>query len=358
MILVVIGTRPEAIKLAPVILELKKRNIPHQVCLSGQHKNLDQQLSIFGIKPNANLIKDIFLSDLPLFSIAANILKNVSEVISSLKPSWVVVQGDTTTASMSALAAFYQKVPVAHVEAGLRTPTVYEPFPEELHRRCISLMATLNFAPTQHAADNLKGIGEKVIVTGNTVIDALKFVVKNNNFLFCGNKRSILFTCHRRENIPKLPQICDGLLELSKREDIDIVIPVHQNPQVRSIITKLLGNVSNIKLCEPMNYVEFITAMRTSHFIITDSGGVQEEAPFLKIPVLVLRTTTERIEGTENESCKLIEPNEIVTESHKLLDNSVHYNSMLVDESLYGDGKASERIVDELLSNRQSFSGW
>jgi len=376
-VLVIFGTRPEAIKLAPVVDCLKARGQGLQtvVCVTAQHRQmLDQVLAIFDIEPDHDL--DIMRNDQDLFDITTAALAGLRRVIAEEKPDLVLVQGDTTTAFVSGLAAFYLKIPVAHVEAGLRTRDKHQPFPEEINRHLLSVLADLHFAPTDLARDNLlaEGIDEnKVWVTGNTVVDALLKVAaaqetpeKRAAFesyfleewdLDLGDRsgpdgRMILVTGHRRESFGKgFENICTALKDIAlQRDDVTIVYPVHLNPNVRKPVNSILEGQGNVRLIEPIEYEAFVFLMNRSHLILTDSGGIQEEAPSLDKPVLVMRETTERPEGIEAGAVRLVGTgrDSIVSATLELLDNGSVYGKMSAAANPYGDGQAAGRIVDVL----------
>ena len=361
-IAIVVGTRPEVIKLAPVYIELKKTNKFKPILIStGQHKEMvNEMFKWFGIKEDFNL--NLMQKNQSLQSITARVLEATCNLFSKIKPDLVIVEGDTVSVMAASLAAFYLKIPIAHVEAGLRTNDIYNPFPEEMSRRMVSHLSNIHFAPTKQSLLNLKkeNISKNVFLTGNTVIDALFYtkgrlakqknhVVKNLDFK---KYRVILVTMHRRENLGKAHKnIAETLLKiLDKFPDTAILLPLHKNPLVRNIIKLVLGNHKRIFLTEPLGYVPFIYAMKNSHLILTDSGGVQEEAPSLGKPVLVLRTTTERPEGIKAGSAKLVgvDPKKIFKETSKLLTNKKAYKQMSKVKNPYGDGKASKRIVEIL----------
>lgn len=374
-ILLVFGTRPEAIKLAPVINRLKKHKARFAVivCVTAQHRQmLDQVLSIFKISPDYDL--DIMRENQDLFDITIKSLKGLKEVFETVKPDIVLAQGDTTTAFMAGLAAFYFKIPVGHVEAGLRTYDKYSPFPEEKNRHLLSTLTDYHFAPTQLSRSNLlrENIPEENIwVTGNTVIDALLEVVRSqksevrkkahqnyfkeqyNLKLETRNSKLLLVTGHRRENFGEgFEHICQALRAIAeKRDDISIVYPVHLNPNVRGPVKRILSGIKNIYLIEPLEYEQFVFLMNKSYLILTDSGGIQEEAPSLGKPVLVMRNTTERPEGIEAGAVKLVgtDRNNIVKGALDLIEDPALYEKMSKSVNPYGDGKASERITDVLL---------
>lgn len=368
-ILIVFGTRPEAIKMAPVVKALQQsKTIQVKVCVTAQHRQmLDQVLDLFEIQPDFDL--NIMKPGQNLTDITANILSGLHEILSQNSFDRILVHGDTTTSFAASLAAFYQKIPVGHVEAGLRTGDIYAPFPEEMNRRLTGCIADFHFAPTDGARTNLlaEGISEKQIyVTGNTVIDALLQVVNRLNndaelraefdkqFEFIdANKRLILVTGHRRENFGDgFENICHSLAEIAMRNDVQIVYPVHLNPNVQEPVNRILRGISNIHLISPLDYLPFVYLMNRSTLLITDSGGVQEEAPSLGKPVLVMRDTTERPEAVEAGTVILVgtDKQKIVTETNRLLNDSVAYKIMSQAHNPYGDGFAAQRICD-VLSN-------
>ena len=368
-ILFVFGTRPEAIKMAPVIKAFKDEKIfDTKVCVTGQHRQmLDQVLDIFDIKPDYDL--NIMELGQDLFDITANVLSGMKNVLSEYSPDLVLVHGDTSTTSATAIAAFYQKIKVGHVEAGLRTGNIYSPWPEEVNRQISGVIANYHFAPTSTSMENLLKENknkENILVTGNTVIDALFLVLdkiekdaklKNtilksisDQYRFNSDKKIILVTGHRRENFGEgFTNICKALKKIADdNHDVDIVYPVHLNPNVQKPVKNILSNSKNIYLIDPLSYENFIYLMSKSYFIITDSGGVQEEAPSLGKPVLVLRNTTERPEAVEAGTVKLVGTNfeAIVNESQKFLDDEKEYKKMSKAHNPYGDGSASKRIVN------------
>jgi UDP-N-acetylglucosamine 2-epimerase (non-hydrolysing) len=375
-IVLVFGTRPEAIKMAPIISELKKYpKLQYVVCVTAQHRAmLDQVLEIFDISPDYDL--DIMGKDQDLFDVTKSVLIGVKSVLEKEKPDLILVQGDTTTALTSGLAAYYFKIPIGHIEAGLRTYNKYSPFPEEKNRHILSVLADYHFAPTELAKTNLikEGISEdKIWVTGNTVIDALLAVIKNQNSDLIqekfekyfeqrfnlsliagkdkGNKYSklILVTGHRRENFGEgFKNICYALKEIAeKRQDIDIVYPVHLNPNVQQPVKAILNGTLNVHLIEPLEYELFVFLMKRAYLVLTDSGGIQEEAPSLGIPVLVMRNNTERPEGIAVGTVKMVgtDRKEIVNKTLELINNSLLYEEMSKTVNPYGDGYSSERIV-------------
>jgi UDP-N-acetylglucosamine 2-epimerase (non-hydrolysing) len=357
-ILCVVGTRPEAIKMAPVILALKNEAwIETRVLATAQHRNmLDQVLNFFGITPDIDL--DIMRPNQALTTLTARLLLELDIVFLAEKPDVVLVQGDTTTVMASALACFYHGIPIGHIEAGLRTWDMQNPFPEEANRVITSRLARWHFAPTESSRQNLlkEGIADKdIIVTGNTVIDALLMTAAKDVELGIGldpNKRLILITSHRRENFgdPFL-NICKALHTLAtKNPDVQFLYPVHPNPNVKDIAYKILNDCLNVHLCAPLDYAPFVAAMKRAYLIISDSGGVQEEAPALGKPVLVLRDETERPEAVEQGVVKLVGSNydQIVTETQILLDDEIAYKAMARGISPYGDGHGAARIVNVL----------
>ena len=359
-VLLIFGTRPEAIKMAPVVKELQKRKgVKPVVCVTGQHRGmLDQVLSIFDIKPDYDL--DIMKQGQTLSEITCRVLSGVEKVLIKEKPDIVLVHGDTTTAMAGALAAFYQEMPIGHVEAGLRTYNKYSPFPEEINRQIIDRVADYLFAPTQISANNISkdtNENQKVIITGNTAIDALKMTVSENydNELleWASDSRLILVTAHRRENLgDPMRHIFKAIRQIvDEYSDVKVIYPVHLNPKVISVAQEILGNNDRIKLIEPLDVLDFHNFMEKAYIIMSDSGGVQEEAPSLSKPVLVLRDTTERPEGIAAGTLRLVGTNteNIYKEVKILLDNTKEYQKMAKASNPYGDGHASERIADAIL---------
>lgn len=358
-ILVIFGTRPEAIKLAPLIL-LLRQSFEVKICVTGQHRQmLDQVLSLFQIIPDYDL--KLMKPSQNLSNLAGEVLKGVSKILQGKKFDWILVQGDTTSAMAGALAAFYQNVPVGHVEAGLRTYNLNSPFPEELNRQLISKLAQLHFAPTIESKQNLlkEGFSEKTIfICGNTVIDALNWVLKNSISPDLGlpfdteSSQIILVTGHRRENFGDgFKQICEALRSIAKKKpDVQIVYPVHLNPNVRETVIRLLSNLPNLHLIKPLEYRQFVHLMNLSTLILTDSGGIQEEAPSLGKPVLLMRNTTERPEVVKTKNVKLVGTNKqkIVDETICLLNDPEAYRKMSSAHSPYGDGTACKKIMDTL----------
>ncbi len=356
-ILFVFGTRPEAIKLAPLILYLKRRPEKYsvQVCVTAQHRAmLDQVLGAFEIAPDFDL--DLMTPGQTLFQSTSRIVAGLESVLRESKPDLAMVQGDTTTTLCGALAAFYSRVRVGHVEAGLRTGDLHQPFPEELNRVLTSRMADLHFAPTEGAAENLRrdGIRDGIFVTGNTGIDAVLYVRDRLGPPAPEEKKLILVTAHRRESFGEgFERICTALGCLANREDVRIVYPVHPNPNVQGVVNRHLASHRNISLIEPLDYVPFVDLMRRAYLILTDSGGIQEEAPSLGKPVLVLREKTERPEAVAAGTVKLVGTDvaRIVSEANRLLDDAREYDRMSHIHNPYGDGHACERIEAALTAD-------
>jgi UDP-N-acetylglucosamine 2-epimerase len=365
-VLVIFGTRPEAIKLAPVVAALAdSNNLQARVCVTGQHREmLDQMLQLFSIRPDCDL--GIMRPNQDLFELTARALDGLRTALEAEQPAAVLVQGDTTTAMVAALAAFYCKVPVGHVEAGLRTDRRYDPFPEEMNRRLTSHLATWHYAPTPHAADNLRREGiaaQQIVVTGNTVVDALQMIVAQleRHPTACrpilpaeqlAGRKLVLVTGHRRESFGEgLRNICSALRALADRHhDALIVYPVHPNPAVREPVHALLGDQPNIILTSPLDYLPFVDLMRRAYLILTDSGGLQEEAPSLGVPVLVMRETTERPEAIAAGTAVLIGTNceAIVAAASRLLTDAGAHARMRAARNPFGDGAAAPRIVAHL----------
>jgi UDP-N-acetylglucosamine 2-epimerase (non-hydrolysing) len=357
-IICIIGTRPEAIKMAPLILALKQEIFFDVFVLAtAQHRNmLDQVLDAFSIKPDFDL--NVMQPGQSLSELSSRLLTHFDHIIKLEKPDIIIAQGDTTSVMIASLSSFYHHIPFAHIEAGLRTHDFHTPYPEELNRVFVSKIARWHFAPTENARKNLLNeniSNDSIFVTGNTVIDALNASVKLDvdlPFDLDSSKRLILVTTHRRENFGKpLDDICNALLSLANNNtDIQILLPVHPNPQVRHTVNKKLSHHERILLSEPLDYLPFVKAMKKSYFVLTDSGGVQEEAPALGKPVLVLREETERPEAIDAGVVKLIgtQCDDIVREAQLLLDDHVLYQTMAKHISPYGDGHASERIVGTL----------
>jgi UDP-N-acetylglucosamine 2-epimerase (non-hydrolysing) len=373
-ILIVFGTRPEAIKMAPLVKEFKQNctNFETKVCVTAQHREmLDQVLDLFDIVPDYDL--DIMKPGQDLYDITANVLLGMKDVLKDFNPDIVLVHGDTTTTSATSLAAFYQQINIGHVEAGLRTGDLLSPWPEEANRQITGVLANYHFAPTQTSQENLLKENKNpkdIIVTGNTVIDALFLAldkIKTNKILEEGimkniekqiqnskfkiqNSKFILVTGHRRENHGQgFINICQALKEIATQNpNVDIIYPVHLNPNVQQPVKELLSDIDNIYLINPLQYEEFIYLMDKSYMIITDSGGIQEEAPSLGKPVLVMRDTTERPEAVEAGTVKLVgtNTNKIIQETQKLLDDKEFYDKIAHAHNPYGDGKACQKIVD------------
>lgn len=368
-ILIVFGTRPEAIKLAPVVNALRARpELDARVCVTAQHRQmLDQVLKLFSITPDFDL--DLMRAGQDLTDITARALVGLREVFAGWRPDRVLVHGDTTTTMSAALAAYYARIPVGHVEAGLRTGNIYSPWPEEINRRMAGVIADVHFAPTDQARQNLLNEAvspERIVVTGNTVIDALLWVVKeldSNNTLrqqleqqfayLDPAKRLILVTGHRRENFGGgFENICHALNGLADRADTEIVYPVHLNPNVQEPVKRILGGRPNIFLIEPLDYLPFVYLMNRSALILTDSGGIQEEAPTLGKPVLVMRDTTERPEAVAAGTVRLVGTSRerIFQQASLLLDDPLKYEEMSFSHNPYGDGTASQQICEWIVN--------
>jgi UDP-N-acetylglucosamine 2-epimerase (non-hydrolysing) len=367
-VLLVFGTRPEAIKMAPVYEVLKATpGLDVRVAVTAQHREmLDQVLRLFGIEPDYDL--NVMKPGQGLTEITAAVLAGLKPVLEEYAPDLLFVHGDTTTTLSASLAAYYQQIPVGHVEAGLRTGNIYSPWPEEINRKVTGTIARLHFAPTEKAASNLKSEGvEKyqILITGNTVIDALLQVVErlendpqqsaafDTEFGIDPTKRLILVTGHRRESFGGgFERICAALTTIAKRDDVQIIYPVHLNPNVKGPVEISLGELERVKLIAPQDYLPFVHLMRRADIILTDSGGVQEEAPSLGKPVLVMRDTTERPEAVDAGTVKLVGTDDdlIVRETSKLLDDQAAYDAMSRAHNPYGDGLASQRIRDAVLS--------
>lgn len=361
-IMVVFGTRPEAIKMIPIIKQIEKeKDLKLTVCTTGQHKDmLNQVLKKFNIVPDYNL--DIMKKAQTITYITTVIINKIDEIIKKEKPNIILVHGDTTTSLATAIAAYYNKVKIGHVEAGLRTHNKYSPYPEEMNRVLISDLADIHFAPTQANKNSLliEGIDEKnIFITGNTVIDAMQLTInkdykfeeeKLNKIDFNKNKKYILLTAHRRENLGEpIRNICKAIKILAeKRNDVEVIFPVHYNPKVREVVFKYLGNNKKVHLLDPINVFDMHNLMSKVYLVMTDSGGLQEEAPAIGKPVLVLRENTERPEAIKNGVAKIVGANteNIMKEVEILLDNDKEYNKMAKSVNPYGDGHASERIVE------------
>lgn len=358
-VMLVFGTRPEAIKMCPLVNELKKRdNIKTIVCVSGQHRQmLDQVLDAFNVKPDYDLA--IMKDKQTLFDITTNILERIKEVLEKEKPDVVLVHGDTSTTFVTALACFYLQIPVGHVEAGLRTYNIYSPYPEEFNRQAVGIISKFNFAPTELSKQNL--INEKkdetsIYITGNTAIDALKTTVRENYqheiLDWATGSRLIVLTAHRRENLGEpLKHMFKAIKRIvDEFDDIKVVYPIHMNPVVRETANSILGDSDRIKIIEPLEVLDFHNLLAKSYLILTDSGGIQEEAPSLGKPVLVMRDTTERPEGLAAGTLKLVGTNEekIYKEFKVLLTDKLEYDKMANASNPYGDGTASIKIADIL----------
>ncbi len=363
-VMVIFGTRPEAIKLFPVINALKNQSdVACEVVVSAQHREmLDQVLSISGIVPDHDL--DLMQPGQSLDALTARLLEAIGAVLDRAKPDRVVVQGDTATAMVGALAAYYRKIPVSHVEAGLRSHNIYQPWPEEVNRKIVGTIADQHFAPTEVSAAALKAEAiapDSIFVTGNTVIDALHWVtdrISHRPELAAGladiearfaGKKIIGITTHRRENFGDgMDNIAEAIRSIAARDDVACIFPVHLNPNVRKVMDEKLGGLDNVAMIEPLDYPHFARLLSISHIMLTDSGGVQEEAPALGKPVLVMRETTERPEGVTAGTAKLIgtDKDRIISEIFTLLDDDAAYSAMARAHNPFGDGKASQRIAE------------
>lgn len=365
-VLTVFGTRPEAIKMAPLVLELNKHPEEFEsiVCVTAQHREmLDQVLDLFNIKPDYDL--NIMRPNQNLWILTSDVLLQMKEIFEETSPQIVLVHGDTTTTLATSLSAFYAQIPVGHVEAGLRTFNKYYPFPEEINRVVTDAVCSMYFAPTQTSKDNLLRSGvtdNNIYLTGNTVIDALLYTVNNHKEDLSGinldkNLKTILLTSHRRENFGKpLENICTAILKLVKQnQNIQVVYPVHLNPNVREVVFSMLSDIPRIRLIDPLDYAPFATLMKESYIILTDSGGIQEEAPSLGKPVLVLRDETERPEAVDYGTVKLLgtDTDKIVNNVQELLDSKDAYNKMSESINPYGDGFACQRIVKAIKKNKE-----
>ncbi|WP_257702520.1 non-hydrolyzing UDP-N-acetylglucosamine 2-epimerase [Vagococcus luciliae] len=357
--MLVFGTRPEAIKMCPLVNELEKQDdFETVVCVTGQHREmLDQVLSVFNVVPQYDL--NIMKSQQDLFDVTTNILEKIKPILLKEKPDMVLVHGDTSTSYASSLASFYLQIPVGHVEAGLRTHNIFSPFPEEFNRQSISLMSSVDFAPTNQAKETLLKEGKKedtIFVTGNTAIDALKTTVKEeytSDILdWIGNSRLIVLTAHRRENQGKpMKEMFQAIKRVvDKHEDVKVVYPIHMNPSIQTLAKEIFGQTNRIKLIPPMDVIDFHNLLAKSYLIITDSGGIQEEAPSLGKPVLVMRDTTERPEGIKAGTLRLVgTKEEVIYEAlDDLLTNEETYVKMSTASNPYGDGTASQQIVSVL----------
>lgn len=380
-ILSILGTRPEAIKMAPVIKEIERDpKLESLLCVTAQHRQLlDQVLSLFDISPDVDL--DLMQHDQSLISVTSDIFTHLDPVIKKFTPDWVLVQGDTTTVFIASILAFYNRIKLGHVEAGLRTSNKFQPFPEEINRRLTSVVTDLHFTPTAWAKQNLINEGiprEQILITGNPVVDAVQIVAdipfliedlvslikkdqtseKLLNFLSAGGSdktKLILVTAHRRENFGKpLQNICGAIRYLAEKygDTILFLYPVHPNPNIQGPVLDMLGGLSNVVLSAPLNYLPFVHILKKSNIVLTDSGGLQEEAPGFGKPVLVMRQVTERPEGIEAGTVRLVGTNKerIIQETSRLLDNPVAYREMAHSINPYGDGKAASRIVKGLVT--------
>lgn len=359
--LVVFGTRPEAIKMCPLVNELRTRkDVKTIVCVTGQHRQmLDQVLNTFNIVPDYDL--SIMKKNQSLFDVTVTIMERIEKVINAVQPDLMIVHGDTSTTFTSSLAAFYKKIPVAHVEAGLRTHDIYSPFPEEFNRQAVGIISKYNFAPTEKSRQNLINEGKNensIYVTGNTAIDALKTTVsdeyKHEYLDWATDSKLLMLTVHRRENLgTPMRKIFRAIKKIvSEYTDVKVIYPIHMNPKIRDIAEEELNDNDRIKIINPLDVVDFHNFLSRSYLILTDSGGIQEEAPSLGKPVLVLRDTTERPEGIEAGTLKLVgtDTMEIYNNIKLLLDSTVEYNKMSNAKNPYGDGTACKKIVDILLN--------
>src|SRR5512133_932137 len=370
-ILSVFGTRPEAVKMAPVVRQLENTaGIESRVCVTAQHRQmLDQVLKLFEIKPDYDL--DLMRDNQTLAQVSASIFTHLDPILADFQPDWVLAVGDTTTVVITSQLAFYRRIKFGHVEAGLRTHNKWHPFPEEINRRLATTTADLHFAPTQWSRQNLLHENvpdDSIIVTGNPVIDALRYVSKQDEpqeikellskleiaspSARNDSRRLILVTAHRRENFGEpIENICHAIMQLASRGDVEIVYPIHLNPNVQEPVNRILTNVPYVTLLPPLDYLPMVHLMKRATLILTDSGGIQEEAPAFGIPVLVMRETTERPEGAEAGTLKLVgtETGRILHEARRLLDDPSAYAEMSKAGNPYGDGHAAERIVEALL---------
>lgn len=358
-VMLVFGTRPEAIKMCPLVNELKKReSLQTIVCVTGQHREmLRQVLQVFNVVPDYDL--DIMKEKQTLFEVTSNILLKIKDVLEKERPNIVLVHGDTSTTFVSALACYYLQIPIGHVEAGLRTGDIYSPFPEEFNRQAVSIISKFNFAPTEMAKNNLmkeNRCSNSIFVTGNTAIDALKSTVredyKNEHLEWAKDSKLILLTAHRRENLGEPMKHMFRAIKrvVDKHKDIKVIYPIHMNPVVRETANSILGDCDRIRIIEPLEVIDFHNFMAKSYLILTDSGGIQEEAPSLGKPVLVMRDTTERPEGIKAGTLKLVGTQEetIYNEFIRLLEDDNEYEKMSKASNPYGDGHACERIADIL----------
>jgi UDP-N-acetylglucosamine 2-epimerase (non-hydrolysing) len=371
-VMTIFGTRPEAVKMSPVVKALKKYpdRIETCVCVTAQHREmLDQVLDAFEIHPDIDL--NLMRPDQSLAQLTARIFRDLDEALTRVQPDWLLVQGDTTTVMAAAILGFYRRIRVGHVEAGLRTHDKWQPFPEEINRRLAGVVADLHFAPTEGNRRNLlkEGIPEEaILVTGNPVIDALQYIISQpaphaarqllqQTGVIDGRRRLVLVTAHRRENFGQpIRDICQALKQLAAdyHQEISFVYPVHLNPHIQEPVHELLDGIENIHLLPPLDYLPLVHLMKQASLILTDSGGIQEEAPALGVPTLVLRDNTERPEGVEAGTLKLVgtDPDRIVRQTHRLLDNAAAHAAMTGAVNPYGDGRAAERIVTALLDQQ------
>lgn len=362
-ILFIFGTRPEALKLIPLVKEFM--HYPDffitKVCITSQHKEMLQQvLDFFDVIPDYNL--NLMQTNQTLFKLTSTGIEKIEEVISIENPDMIIVQGDTTSTFIGALSGYYKQIPIAHIEAGLRSNNIYSPFPEEINRKMVSTMTSVHFAPTKLAHDNLlkEGYSENIFIVGNTIIDTLFLTlekIKNINLadIFTNidfEKKYILVTGHRRESFGEpFLEICNAISFIARKyPNVNVIYPVHLNPNVQKPVNEILGNIPNVYLIEPQNYPEFVWLMNKSYFILTDSGGVQEEAPSLGKPVLVMREVTERTEGIEAGTAKLIGTKfeSIIQNIQVLLEDKIEYNKMSESTNPYGDGTSSKQIVQQI----------
>ncbi|MGJ9458089.1 non-hydrolyzing UDP-N-acetylglucosamine 2-epimerase [Oceanobacillus sp. CF4.6] len=361
-VMVVFGTRPEAIKMCPLVKELKTRdNLDTTVCVTGQHREmLNQVLDAFDVVPDYNL--SIMKEEQTLFDVTINILEKMKNVLEEVNPDVVLVHGDTSTTFVTSLACFYLQIPVGHVEAGLRTYNIYSPYPEEFNRQAVGLMAKYNFAPTEMSKENLIKEGKEsssIYVTGNTAIDALKTTVREDysheQLEWAADSRLIMITAHRRENLGEPMRNMFKAIKriVDEHSDIKVIYPIHMNPVVREAANEILGDNNRIRIIEPLEVLDFHNFLAQSYLILTDSGGIQEEAPSLGKPVLVMRDTTERPEGIKAGTLKLVGTDEDVIYSNfkLLLEDKNEYENMSKASNPYGDGLASQRIVEYLEAN-------
>jgi UDP-N-acetylglucosamine 2-epimerase (non-hydrolysing) len=369
-VLTVFGTRPEAVKMSLLAKRLHEQNgVESRLCVTGQHREmLDQILQLFDLQPDYDL--QIMQSGQDLTDISCRVMTGMREVLQEFSPDRILVHGDTTTTLFATISGYYAKIPVSHVEAGLRTHNIYSPWPEEINRKLTGAIADRHYAPTEQAKRNLLAEnvdGSRVVVTGNTVVDALLWVSRRldenrelrersgSRFGFLHpEKKLLLVTGHRRESFGRgFENICQALLQLSKRDDVQIVYPVHLNPNVQEPVNRLLADNPSIHLIEPQDYLPFVYLMKRAAIIITDSGGIQEEAPSLGVPVLVMRDTTERPEAVQAGTVMLVgsDRERIVAETERLLGDADHYSRMSLAHNPYGDGQAVERIVGDILAS-------